>query len=96
MRKKDKEVKVNKKYNHAKISKPIMKESQIHKGTIVMERNWNQNFYGMETVTKVKGANGELLCTIYSGGSGYQAYKIVPNEEHYDYYEDKWDEDFFD
>ena len=32
MRKKDKEVKVNKKYNHAKISKPIMKESQIHKG----------------------------------------------------------------
>ena len=32
MRKKDKEVKVNKKYNHAKIAKPIMKESQIHKG----------------------------------------------------------------
>ena len=59
-----------------------------------MDRNWNQNFYGMETVTKVKGANGELLCTIYSGGSGYGAYKIVPNEEHYDY-EDKWDEDFF-
>ena len=51
-----------------------------------MERNWNQNYYGMETVTKVKGANGELLCTIYSGGSGYGAYKIVPNEEHYDYY----------
>ena len=39
MRKKDKEVKENKKYKqvnkkkkHAKISKPIMKESQIHKG----------------------------------------------------------------
>lgn len=32
MRKKDKEVKVNKKYNHAKTAKPIMKESQIHKG----------------------------------------------------------------
>ena len=27
MRKKDKEVKVNKKYNHAKIAKSIMKES---------------------------------------------------------------------
>lgn len=61
-----------------------------------MEGNWNQNFYGMETVTKVKGANGELLSSIYSGGSGYGAYKIIPNEKHYDYYEDKWDEDFFD
>lgn len=27
MRKKDKEVKVNKKYNHAKIAKPIVKEN---------------------------------------------------------------------
>ena len=37
MRKKDKETKENKKYkktkkNHAKTTKPIMKDSQIHKG----------------------------------------------------------------
>lgn len=53
------------------------------------ERFWNENFDGIETVTKVKAANGQLLCTIYSGGSGYKPYRVVPNEEHYDYYEDK-------
>lgn len=60
------------------------------------ERFWNEKFDGKQTVTKIKAANGELICTIYSGGSGYKPYRIVPNEEHYDYYEDKWDEDFYD
>ena len=50
---------------------------------------WNQNFEGIETVTKIYSQNGRLISTIYSGGSGYQYYKIIPNDEHYDYYEGK-------
>ena len=54
---------------------------------------WNQNYEGIETVTKIYSQNGRLISTIYSGGSGYQSYKIIPNYEHYDYYEGKWDDD---
>lgn len=60
------------------------------------ERHWNQNFTGVESITKIKSQSGELLVTIYSGGSGYKTNKNIPNEEHYDYYEDEWDGYFFD
>lgn len=60
------------------------------------EKLWNQEFDGVGAITKVKAYNEQVIATIYSGGSGYQYNKIIPNYEHYDYYEGKWDEYFYD
>lgn len=48
------------------------------------ERHWNRQFTGIDSEIQIKTKSGELIVTVYTGGSQYDMKKSIPNDEHYD------------